>query len=961
MKKFILSFTLILFAIVIANASVPYFKVIQVDRENNNLYINILFQDHQGYIWVGTDQGIFRNDGFLFTPIIPLVKDSQINVTAIAEDVNNTLLIGTNNGKILSWQKNKFSEFSSPIKSPIRTFYRGKDQVLWVATYGEGIFYFNNSGWHHVAGLPDPFIYSIVHHISGVLLAGTDQGFVVIDPRKKQLTYKIFNTKNGLPDNLVKEIYCENNGDVWLGMQEKGICKFNLTTNKFLIPENLPKWNYGSITCMTRLNNEFWVGTSSDGIIDFEFAGDKRVRSFSKKNGFLYQNITDMIRDREGNIWVASDNKLLFSPGEKYEVIAGDKNVLFDSIYAITSDQSGYLWLSNNQGLFRYDYTVNNGLKKYLTNSKYRNLHIVSIHEDESGYIWLGTFDNGLFRLEPHSGVVKRYSISEGLRNANVISINGTGNNLWLATLGGITLCEKPNDLLEEAKGNYKFINFSDKEGPGSSFVYCVFIDKKGRVWFGTDGKGITVYENGKFTNYSTFDNLKGKIVYSIVEDPLGNIWFSTLNHGVYKFDGKDFKNFGLASGLKELNISGLANDRYGNIVVIHQRGIDIINPSTYEWEYTGKEVGIENLDCDLNAVTTDYKNNIWIGSQHGLIRFTNNAILSRHQPETHIQNIFTFMKAGFDLNDSIFKYNQNQISFEYIGLWYTNPEAVSYRYRLIGLSDKWISSHDRIASYPNLIPGKYRFEVMSSFNNQFLHPRIDHFNFRIRKPIYREDWFILSLYIIGGLVLVWFIRDRELRFRRLEALKKEKIEYQFETLKSQVNPHFLFNSFNTLISIIEEDPNKAVNYVEKLSDYFRNMVQHSDKDTVFLSEELEMVRTYFFLQQKRFGKNLSLEFIIPEEWKSKYRLPPLSLQLLIENSVKHNAVSHETKLLITVSATENQSLLVLNNLNPKFYTDKSTGIGLDNLISRFRILSAKEVIVKRTDTEFIVEIPLIV
>ena len=172
-----------------------------------------------------------------------------------------------------------------------------------------------------------------------------------------------------------------------------------------------------------------------------------------------------------------------------------------------TSLYSSSIWF------LKYDYTVNGLIKKYLTEAKYKNLHIVSIYEDESGYIWLGTFDNGLFRLEPNSGNVKRYSIDQGLRNANVIAINGSEDKIWLATLGGVTLCEKPNDLLEEAKGNYKFINYSDNEGPGSIFVYCVYIDKRGRVWFGTDGKGITVYENGKFTSYHDFDKSRGKVL----------------------------------------------------------------------------------------------------------------------------------------------------------------------------------------------------------------------------------------------------------------------------------------------------------------------------------------------------------------------------------------------------------------------------------------------------------------
>jgi len=162
------------------------------------------------------------------------------------------------------------------------------------------------------------------------------------------------------------------------------------------------------------------------------------------------------------------------------------------------------------------------------------------------------------------------------------------------------------------------------------------------------------------------------------------------------------------------------------------------------------------------------------------------------------------------------------------------------------------------------------------------------------------------------------------------------------------------------LIAIIEVDRNKAISYVEKLADYFRNMVQHRDKDLISLEEELEMVETYYFLQQKRFGDFLILKINIPEDWKFRFALPPLSLQLLIENAVKHNAVSFETPLTITVTATDHESLIIANNLNPKLKADPSTGIGLDNIINRFHIVSGQKVIISSVSDKFIIEIPLI-
>jgi LytS/YehU family sensor histidine kinase len=130
----------------------------------------------------------------------------------------------------------------------------------------------------------------------------------------------------------------------------------------------------------------------------------------------------------------------------------------------------------------------------------------------------------------------------------------------------------------------------------------------------------------------------------------------------------------------------------------------------------------------------------------------------------------------------------------------------------------------------------------------------------------------------------------------------------------------------------------------------------------VTLQEELDMVNTYYYLQQKRFGDALQLNIDIPNEWRFKYGVPPLSLQLLIENAVKHNAVSHETPLTVYVNGNGNGngSLIIRNTLNPKMHPEPSAGIGLQNIISRFQIVSGQKVIVSFIHDEFVVQIPLI-
>mgnify|MGYP002139780965 CR=1 FL=1 len=195
---------------------------------------------------------------------------------------------------------------------------------------------------------------------------------------------------------------------------------------------------------------------------------------------------------------------------------------------------------------------------------------------------------------------------------------------------------------------------------------------------------------------------------------------------------------------------------------------------------------------------------------------------------------------------------------------------------------------------------------------------------------------------------------------KSIQAIQKEKIESQYEILKSQVNPHFLFNSFNTLITVIEDDKKVAVEYVNKLSDFFRNLLAYKDKDLISIHEELELVANYIFLQQKRYGTNFKVVIDLPSLLQEQYLIPPLGIQILLENCLKHNAVSRETPLLVEVYQEDYKFLIVKNNINAKMIKDPSTGIGLQNLKNRYRLLNDSVIEVTAENGLFIVKLPLI-
>ncbi len=190
------------------------------------------------------------------------------------------------------------------------------------------------------------------------------------------------------------------------------------------------------------------------------------------------------------------------------------------------------------------------------------------------------------------------------------------------------------------------------------------------------------------------------------------------------------------------------------------------------------------------------------------------------------------------------------------------------------------------------------------------------------------------------------------------EALKRDNITAEFESLKNQVNPHFLFNSLNTLSSIIEDDPKTATQFVQKLSSVYRYVLTQRDKETVSLKEELNFINSYVYLNKIRFGENLRVMIVIDEIFYQQ-QIATLTLQLLLENAIKHNIISKDKPLSIEIGV-KNSRIYVKNNLQTKMVHAESNGIGLSNIISRYKYLSKEEVVVSSSNNYFEVSVPLI-
>lgn len=215
---------------------------------------------------------------------------------------------------------------------------------------------------------------------------------------------------------------------------------------------------------------------------------------------------------------------------------------------------------------------------------------------------------------------------------------------------------------------------------------------------------------------------------------------------------------------------------------------------------------------------------------------------------------------------------------------------------------------------------------------------------------------FVISVITVLITFIFYIVREREKNIVEIQNLSVENMQARFEALKNQLDPHFLFNSLNTLDGLMDFDIGKAHEYLQNLSSTFRYIIQN--KEITTLKNEMQFAESYAFLMKIRYGEKLSIQYNIDKKYND-YFIMPMTLQLLIENAIKHNVINSDEPLTIHIETTENNTVKVNNAIQPKITSESGKGIGLANLIERYKLLFDKEVIITQNGI-FTVEIPLI-
>ncbi len=863
----------------------------------------------------------------------------------------------------------------------IFTMFQDSKGYLWSGGYG-GLSKFNGKTFKNYSpknGLANHYVNAIIEDQFHYITVGTIDGLSVIDKVNK--TINNYYVKDGLPSNYVTSFCLDPHIGLWTGTN-KGLCiwdgkkviqvpffkNHNITclvyspihgvlvgTNKGLYKQQQNSLLFDqiissiTITCLSECaKGQIYAGTHEGlHLIDLE---KKTKGVFHISNGLIDEDITSVLCQKNGTIWIGSKTGLISFNGKEFDYynIGLDNNS--NHIRSLLTDYEDNLWIGTHSGLYKYR---GKGFTVYDRQNGLGGAFIYQIIRDNKRNLWVGTEANGVYKFS--EGFFKNYSTKQGLLGNRVPSIIAMDDgSVWFGTDKGISILK--NEAFQNLTSG---INFK-LEAP----INCFYKDSKNTIWVG--GRNGLCSMKKKGNSYETtyyklpviLIEKDGYDVWSVIEDAQGAIWAGTYQVGLFKMEGNEFKQQAISSPEPVNTVLDLCKDDQGNLYAATLNGVLMFNSQKHSYKFisekdglsselvyaigitkdnhylwAGTNQGINQIDIkklhydiidivsyskadgfsgvesNTHGIYEDADSSIWFGTVNGLIKYSPKEFFTNDNlSKTNITNIKLSFNDTLLANNSVLPYSLNNISFDFNGICLTNPEKVLYTYKMEGFDKTWSPSTEiNFAKYDNLTPGKYTFNVKSCNNEGIWNLEATQFSFEINPPFYKTWWFTLgSLIVVSSAIILIF----RFRLNQLNKKQKEKFEQDVEiskaelkALRAQMNPHFVFNSLNSIQHyILNSKSEEAAKYLNKFAKLIRLILNNSDKPTVTINEDLEALILYLELEKMRFDNKFEYTIKIEKEVDGDYdEIPPMLVQPYIENAILHGINPKEGNGHITI------------------------------------------------------------
>lgn len=1018
-----LSVVLILLFTTGTSSAQSYDQEVSVYTEADGLSSSIVrcvLQDSRGMLWIGTPDGLNYYDGHAFKIFRKSSTESNTIkenfITKLTEDQVGDIWIGylqggvscynISTGVFRHYPLKQYSD-NDHIKMPeVTMLLASKKNEIWIGTEQNGIYKLdkhtgsnqqfdlvNEKGISLAVGAKAyNTAYAAYEDDAGKIWVAAAAGLYALHPATGHLSlHRNTPLKAGEQNNEHFMCIAKRGGIFWLGSWSGGLSSYDPA---------IDRWNsfrYAAPSASTNIivDVQAGPGDSIQFISNDKGLGYFDVRSerfqFCRKNTSIQSgDYKSIYKDRSNNTWITSSKGLIKMRNNETRfalyplpVTAITDVNLYHARVAFESDKFLIVGTAYSNGLLIKNKST--GQKQSVSfetlPSENKYLVVTDLFQDVKGTIWLLTRDY-LYYLDVKSMQLKKRRQpslpADGRSNYLYRIQEGNNGELWISSLrNGLFIY----DVSKDAFVRHFSSGGSKVDHIPTNHLRALHRDKNGDIWIGGQAGflGSISQNNGQIISYSTYypkENININRINAIVEGGPDSIWVGTdAGLILYKKQHNKLilqKNYTSEHGIISDMVRSIARAGDGSIWCLTETSLCRLDPNNGLIANYGFSDGLKNPGVG-ERVQTLGNGNLFLGTNGGYYLFDPIAVSKRQEPSPVLITSFAVNgQPRYYTSELATKGNitlsaaENRMSFEFTSINFSGFARQQYAYILEGIDTGWTNTYNRYVSYANLQPGDYTFKLRAVGGISQQDSETIIIPVRVSGHFYKSAWFriLMGILLLSAVYLVYTVRlHNQKRLFQLQSkanlLEKEKAMIMYESLKNQLNPHFLFNSLTSLSSLIRTNQKLAGEFLDGLSNTYRYILNSRDKELAPLAEEIRFCEIYIKLQKTRFRDALQVTFNVKEE-HLHLKLPAVTLQNLLENAIKHNILTEEDPLIINIYTNDASQVVITNNLNRKPFVETSNRKGLASLFALYAYFSDKTITVLETEEHFTILLPLI-
>ncbi len=726
-----------------------------------NLVPTAMVQDRAGFLWIGTQNGLFRYDGSYFEVFGAAQGLPSSRVIGLYED-NGTVLAATEGGLAIFTHVGRFE----PIRTggaPLATTHRqgvatDPQGRVYVAT-DKGLAYWGHSG---SGVLGNQIIYSVARDSSGKIWAGCGNGLCTVE------NGALMPAAPELPAVSWAHIRPDGKGNLWV-LSDREVWVRKAGSGRFTALPRLP------------MGSRPFVG---DGVLEVAWNGDVIVtgefgllrwdqhawRVVDTNAGLVRNDISALFADREGSLWIGITGLGLarWAGFGEWAGWGAYDGLPHEAVWSIDRNADGTLWAGTSEGL-AFSKAGPDGVARWTVKPGFAKQMIISLAHSSDDALWVDTGNNGLFRVDGHSGQIAPVKVDPRMQVTPAILVD-RDNRLWMASTGGVFRTDSP-----VMTGPLKWSEQPVPGGTAGELFHEMKQDSQGRIWL-AGSHGLLGLDHGTWVRYTTADGLLNDNVATVTTAADGSLWAGYHDPlGISRLSWTEGRlhvdHFSTANGLRSNQAIFLGTDSSGAIWYGSDNGVDVRAGDT--WRHYGQPEGLIWDDCNSRAFFPDAGGSVWIGTSRGLSRYQAAAARPATQPTV----MLTSAQVG-DTNLSLRTSTKVSYVDRYLVAHFTSPVLSNsgqrmFRYRLSPIDKGWVESPENEARYAHLAPGNYTLEVLARNSAGLWSPEPATLSFTIQRAWWQTLWFWLL--VLGAIVL--YVRTRWKSKLRRHLREQQRLE----------------------------------------------------------------------------------------------------------------------------------------------------------------------------------------